>query len=120
MVYTSVISILLSGLRLKPIPGSALILEITESSQLNENEGTIEGLTELQKFGIQIAIDDFGTGYSNLGNLKHNNANVLKIDRAFVQDIKEDGYNYRLIYNVLEFAKSNSLKVCMEGVETKE
>lgn len=102
------------------LPGKALILEITESVQLDENENVFAILTKFRQAGIQIAIDDFGTGYSNLGNLKHIHANILKIDRIFIKNIKENGYNYNLIYNVLEFAKSNSLKVCLEGVETKE
>lgn len=99
------------------LPGEALILEITESAQLDENEEVYAILTKLRQVGIKIAIDDFGTGYSNLGNLKHLHANILKVDRVFIRDIKENGYNYNLIHNVIEFAKSNSLKVCLEGVE---
>lgn len=102
------------------LPGEALIVEITESAQLDEKEEAFDLLAKLRQEQIQIAIDDFGTGYSNLGNLKHIHANILKIDRIFIKDIKENGYNYNLIYNVLKFAKSNSLKVCLEGVETKE
>ena len=107
-------------LRKYNLPPEALILEITESTQLDANTNVFDVLTQLRNAGIQIAIDDFGTGYSNLGNLKHIQANILKVDRIFIRDIKENGYNYNLIYNVLEFAKSNSLKVCLEGVETKE
>ncbi len=99
------------------LPGEALILEITESARLDENEDVYAILTKLRQVGIQIAIDDFGTGYSNLSNLKHLDANILKVDRVFIRDIKENGYNYNLIHNVIEFAKSNSLKVCLEGVE---
>ncbi len=102
------------------LPGDALILEITESAQLDESGNVFLSIAKFRQAGIQIAIDDFGTGYSNLGNLKHIHANILKVDRVFIRDIKENGYNYNLIYNVLEFAKSNSLKVCLEGVETKE
>ena len=102
------------------LPGDALILEITESAQLDESGSVFLSIAKFRQAGIQIAIDDFGTGYSNLGNLKHIHANILKVDRVFIRDIKENGYNYNLIYNVLEFAKSNSLKVCLEGVETKE
>lgn len=102
------------------LPGDALILEITESSQLDGNEEVYTLLANLKQAGMQIAIDDFGTGYSNLGNLKHIHANILKVDRVFVQDITENGYNYHLIRNVIEFAKSNNLKVCLEGVETRK
>ena len=100
------------------LPGEALILEITESSQLDGNEEVYAILAKFREIGIQIAIDDFGTGYSNLGNLKHIHANILKVDRVFVCDVNEDGYNYHLIRNVIEFARSNDLKVCLEGVET--
>lgn len=102
------------------LPGDALILEITESTQFDVGDDIFEILSKFRQAGVQIAIDDFGTGYSNLGNLKHIHANILKVDRVFIRDIKENGYNYNLIYNVLEFAKSNELKVCLEGVETKE
>lgn len=102
------------------LPGDALILEIIESAQLNDKENVFEMISELKEANIQIAIDDFGTGYSNLGNLKRIHANILKVDRVFIKDIKENGYNYNLIYNLMEFAKSNKLQVCLEGVETKE
>ncbi len=100
------------------LSGDALILEITESEQLSETVMSV--LEKLYLSGIQIAIDDFGKGYSNLSNLKHVNASILKIDRVFVKDVKENSYNYNLIYNILKFAESNSLKVCLEGIETLE
>lgn len=50
------------------LPSEALILEITESSQLDGNEEVYTLLAKLKQAGIQIAIDDFGTGYSNLAN----------------------------------------------------
>lgn len=102
------------------LPGDALIIEITETAQLDENEEMFSILTKFRSLGIQIAIDDFGTGYSNLRNLKYIHANILKVDRIFIRDIKKNGYNYNLIYNIIEFAKTNSLKVCLEGIETKE
>lgn len=100
------------------LPGKALILEITESAQLDENEEIYAVLTKLKQVGIQIAIDDFGTGYSNLGNLKHIDANILKVDRIFIRDIKENNYNYNLVRNLVEFAGENDMQVCLEGVET--
>ncbi len=100
------------------LPGNALTIEITESMQLDENDNLLLSLNRLQKMGIKIAIDDFGTGYSNLGHLKRIQADVLKIDRIFVQDIKENGYNYNIIHNIIDFAQANSLKTCFEGVET--
>ncbi len=100
------------------LPGNALIIEITESTQLNKNEDVLSVFEKLHYANILIAVDDFGTGYSNLGNLNPIHANILKVDRLFVKDIKENGYNYNLIHNVIEFSRTNSMKVCIEGVET--
>lgn len=102
------------------LPGDALILEITESLQFENFAEVRSILSRLRQKGILIAIDDFGTGYSNLGKLKYLHANIIKIDRIFIKDIKENSYNYNLIHYVLDFAKSNSLKVCLEGIETIE
>lgn len=100
------------------LPGDALILEITESAQLNANESIFAILDKLKQNGVLLALDDFGSGYSNLSNLKQIHADILKIDRMFIRDIQENGYQYSLIRNVIEFSKSHAVRVCLEGVET--
>lgn len=102
------------------LPGDALILEITENAQLDNSEEIMSSLAKLRQAGIRIAIDDFGTGYSNLGHLKQLHADIVKVDRMFVRDIKENGYNYTLIHNIIEFARANSLLVALEGIETTD
>lgn len=102
------------------MPGSALTIEITESIQLEDAKHFASVISELKKKGVSIAIDDFGTGYSNIGYLKQLDVDEVKIDRMFVRDLQEDTYNYRLISNTIELAKTNGIKVCCEGVETKE
>lgn len=102
------------------MPGSALTIEITESIQLEGAKRFTTSINELKKHGVSIAIDDFGTGYSNIGYLKKLDIDEVKIDRMFVRDLQEDTYNYRLISNTIELAKTNNIKVCCEGVETKE
>lgn len=102
------------------VPGSALTIEITESVQLQKNENFSDILTQLRSAGIEISIDDFGTGYASMGYLKSMNVNEIKIDRMFVKGIEEATYNYRLISNMIEFAKNNSIRICCEGVESMQ
>lgn len=100
------------------LPGSALTVELTESVQLNARAQYSELVKYVKPYGVRLSIDDFGTGYSNLVYLKQLDVNEIKIDRSFVTDIEKNTYNYRLISNVIEFAKINSIHACCEGVET--
>ena len=102
------------------IPGSAIILEVTESIQLQDYSYFNLLFYQLSKKGIQISIDDFGTGYSSLGYLKELRVDEIKIDRCFVKSIQEGGYNSHLIKNMIELAHSVNIRVCVEGVETIE
>ena len=102
------------------IPGSAIILEVTESIQLQDYSYFNLLSYQLSKKGIQISIDDFGTGYSSLGYLKELRVDEIKIDRCFVKSIQEGGYNSHLIKNMIELAHSVNIRVCVEGVETVE
>lgn len=99
------------------MPGSSLTAEITESLELH-NESFSNQIKYLREYGVCFSIDDFGTGYSNLGYLKQLNVDEIKIDRIFVTGIEKGTYNYKLISNVIEFAKTNSIKTCCESVES--
>ena len=102
------------------VPGSAITLEVTESMQLQDLQRFNKIFYKLEKSGIQIAIDDFGTGYSNLSYLKRIAIDEIKIDRCFISRIHHSAYNYRLLSNMIELARSAQLRICCEGVETEE
>jgi len=70
-------------------PGSRLEIEITESMLMNNLEQTVDKLSELHKFGVNVAIDDFGTGYSSLSVLQKLPIHSLKIDRSFIHVLNE-------------------------------
>lgn len=100
------------------LTGDALTVEMTESVEIHNSEQILNAIKYLKVYNINFAIDDFGTGYSNLGYLKQMNVDEIKIDRVFVSGIEKDTYNHKLISNVIEFAKGNSIRTCCEGVES--
>ncbi len=102
------------------LPTDALTIEITESIELHSSDNIMNVIKKLKEHHINFAIDDFGTGYSNLGYLKQLNIDEIKIDRVFVSGIEKDTYNHKLISNVIEFAKENSIRTCCEGVENTQ
>ncbi|MBQ3515482.1 MAG: EAL domain-containing protein [Lachnospiraceae bacterium] len=102
------------------LPGEALLLELTESVQLENYRFFNQLFYSLRQKGVHIAIDDFGTGYSSLKYLKDLNIDQIKIDRCFVTELQCDSFNYKLVRNMIDLAHSIEINVCVEGIETLE
>lgn len=98
-----------------------LHLELTENQIIKNKDLTVEMMEQLKEIGVKIAIDDFGTGYSSLGYLKNFPIDALKIDKSFIQDIREgDDSNSAITNTIITLAQNLKLNVIAEGVETKE
>ena len=96
-----------------------LELEMTESTLMSNVQETTRLLNSLQELGLHIAIDDFGTGYSSLSYLKKFKVDRIKIDRAFVRDIGQDGDDEIITRAVIALASTLDIQVIAEGVETE-
>ena len=93
-------------------------LEITESATIEDGIDIIEIMHKIKKLGFLISIDDFGTGYSSLSTLQDMPADILKIDKSFVDRICKSEKN--IIDYILNIAKELKFISVAEGVETKE
>lgn len=108
-----------SALQETGLPAERLTLEITESLLLANDETTLKQLQEIRNSGVQLSIDDFGTGYSSLSYLKKFPVTTLKIDRSFIMNLPTASEDVALVNAILSMAKSLSLNVVAEGVETE-
>ena len=99
------------------LPYSSIIIEITESIAMSSNKYTQAVLSSLKERGVKVALDDFGTGYSSLSNLIDYNADILKIDRSFVQNITSDKHQQILTQSLITIAQGLGMEVIAEGVE---
>ena len=102
------------------LPAGQLTLEVTEGVLVRDVDRVVERLAALRALGVRIAIDDFGTGYSSMSYLRRLPADVLKIDRSFVQELGSDGRSTTLVASMIELARSLGLEVVAEGVETAQ
>jgi diguanylate cyclase (GGDEF)-like protein len=94
-----------------------LTLELTESLLIADAHATTATLTDLHALGVQIAIDDFGTGYSCLAYLGRLPVNVLKIDKAFVDQVTNDPEAAVLTEAIVKLATTLGLASVAEGIE---
>ncbi len=101
------------------IPPSLIELELTETVMHDNIDTLIHIIERLNGHGFVISIDDFGSGYSSLNLLKEINANVLKIDREFLQNSEENQRGIAVLANIIRLAKELNMQTVTEGVETK-
>lgn len=100
------------------IPGSSLIIEITET-RIAENFLTVKPLlNKLRSMGIRIAMDDFGTGYASLSFLRQMPIDIIKIDRSFVVNLETHPADITFIRLIADIGKELGCTICLEGVET--
>ena len=100
------------------VPGSALVLEITESVATSASVRPV--LERLAGLGIRIALDDFGTGFATLENLRRLPVQILKLDQSFVAGVAQAGADRAIVRAVVNLADSLGLTVIAEGVETED
>jgi diguanylate cyclase (GGDEF)-like protein len=97
-----------------------LVLEITETVAVSEQEIVDEVLAALRKVGVQLSVDDFGTGYSSLTFLTRVPVDELKIDRSFVARMVDSAEAAEIVRSAIGLARGLNLRVVAEGVETAD
>ena len=111
---------ILSAISIYKIKRGSLIIELTESGFLECDANFRRFCDGLKKSEIPLALDDFGTGYSNFHYLYNLNPDTIKIDRSFTLKALNNGYEYILLQHMVEMTHSIDLKLCVEGIETKQ
>ena len=99
------------------LPACALQLEVTETAVITDLHMATQRLAELRRLGVAVAIDDFGTGQSSLTYLHRLHADVIKIDRSFVQALDVDRHAKAVAEGVIRLADSLGATTVAEGIE---
>jgi diguanylate cyclase (GGDEF)-like protein len=110
--------VVLHALKTTGLAPGRLCLEITETALIGELDGAREAVEALADHGVRVALDDFGTGYSTLVHLQRLRADVLKIDRSFVEHIARNDRDREIVAAVTAMAHALGMTVIGEGVET--
>lgn len=97
-----------------------LILELTETSAMDDPVSSLDMLTRLRMKGFQLSIDDFGTGYSSMLQLVRLPFSEIKVDKSFVITARDSQESRTVIKSIVELGHSLGLQTTAEGIEDAE
>ncbi|MGY6586757.1 MAG: putative bifunctional diguanylate cyclase/phosphodiesterase [Wenzhouxiangella sp.] len=100
------------------IGAGQVVLEMLESTVINDLDGLADTLRQCRELGCRIALDDFGTGNSSLLRLRSLPLDILKIDRRFVAGMLDNQADQSIVRSAIELARAFQLEVIAEGPET--
>jgi EAL domain-containing protein (putative c-di-GMP-specific phosphodiesterase class I) len=101
------------------LPGTALLIEITETSIITDFARSKAVIEELRDLGIIVSIDDFGAGFTSLAYLSSLAVGELKLDRGFITGLGTEGKerDLELVRATIQLGHDMRLRVVAEGIE---
>lgn len=102
------------------IDSKYLDIEITESSTEEEFSRLIDFIRKMRAMGFKISIDDFGVGYSSLSLLHTIDADVIKFDKSFADNICISNKVEYIVETIVNYANKIGMTTIAEGVESIE
>ena len=111
---------LMALLRKYELAPENIIIELTETSLMQNMSSCKRNIDLLHEHRIRTALDDFGSGYSSFNYLKELPVDEIKIDKTFVDDMLSNKFDNTFISAMTMLAHSIGKKVVVEGVESAE
>ena len=103
------------ALRSSGLAPNRLLLELTESTMIDDYAQAADRLATIRKMGVRIALDDFGAGYTSLRQLQSFPVDVVKLDQSFIKDTME--HDSGVLDGLISMANSLGLETVGEGIE---
>lgn len=99
---------------------SNLIVEVTEDAMEEDREAARRTILACRELGFRISIDDFGSGYTSFLNLYEYPIDLVKVDKALVDNVVESEKGARLLNGLVSMAHAMKMSVLCEGVDNEE
>src|SRR3954451_2017882 len=95
-----------------------LVFEVVESHAIADRGHLVSILDHYRSLGWRVALDDVRAGWSSLSLLAAVRPEVVKLDKALVQELPDDGVR-TVLRGVTDLAHQLGAVVVAEGVETE-
>ncbi|MDC8758979.1 putative bifunctional diguanylate cyclase/phosphodiesterase [Janthinobacterium fluminis] len=105
------------------VPGRYIELEIAAGILIDKNQNCETILRQFKQLGMGISISDFGTGDTSLSYLKRFPADVVKIEKCFIDDLRRHDVladHGAMVRAIVAMAHTMKMRVIAGGVETAD
>ena len=107
-------------LRANPGTAERLVVEITETTAIQDIDDARGFVTRMKDLGCRVAIDDFGAGHTSFRNLKRLGADIVKIDGEFVQNIAKSPDDRAFVHTLIDLSRRLGHQTVAEWVQCEE
>lgn len=114
------ISSTVEAARQNHFPPERLVLEVSESEAIDDQNYFVQRIHEYRGLGVKVAIDDFGAGHSGLNLLADFQPDQVKLDLKLVRGINAHGPRQAIVRGIYQTCLDLAIDVVAEGVETIE
>lgn len=99
---------------------SRLVVEITETSLIEDLNAAKRLIEEIKGMGARVAIDDFGAGHTSFRNMRLLPIDILKIDGTFIKNLANSEDDRFFVQTLLQLARHLGIETVAEWVQDKE
>ncbi len=97
-----------------------ITLELTETVALEDPALATRFANEAHAIGLEFSIDDFGSGYTSFQNLMAIEADSIKIDGSFIQELSTTPHKQTFVRMMVDLAQTLSIKTVAEMVDNPD
>ncbi|MBS7789001.1 EAL domain-containing protein [Roseococcus sp. SDR] len=103
-----------------PAAGQRLMVELTESAEIEEEAAAAATLESLRGRGIPVCLDDFGAGSAAFRYLKAFPVDYVKVDGSFVEAAMRSERDRSFVASMVDLSVAVGARVVAERIETEE
>jgi len=97
-----------------------LVVEITETSLIEDVQGAQRLIEAIKDCGARVAIDDFGAGHTSFRNMRLLPIDILKIDGTFIKNLARSEDDRFFVQTLLQLARHLRIETVAEWVQDEE
>jgi EAL domain-containing protein (putative c-di-GMP-specific phosphodiesterase class I) len=100
-------------------PAARLLVEVTETAEIEDEAAAAATLEALRERGIAVCLDDFGCGAAAFRYLRRFRVDHVKIDGSYVRNAAEDERDRSFVGAMVDLSRSVGADAIAEQIETE-